>query len=54
MIYQLDYNQEEINYKEEYVQIFQDCGWEYLTDFVGYSYFRKDANKMKEEDEILK
>lgn len=53
VIYQLDYNQEGVNHKEEYVQMFQDCGWEYLTDFVGYSYFRKAANKMKEDEGIF-
>lgn len=43
--YQLDYNKEGIKHKEEYVQMFADCGWEYLFDFVGYSYFRKPESK---------
>ena len=37
--YRLDYNQEGINNKTDYVQMFSDCGWNYLFDFVGYSYF---------------
>lgn len=43
VIYQLDYNQEGIENKSEYVRLFEDCGWEYLFDFVGYSYFRKPS-----------
>ena len=43
VIYQLDYNQEGLAHKSEYVQMFADCGWEYLQDFFGYSYFRKSA-----------
>lgn len=53
VIYQLDYNQEGIAEKAEYVRIFQDCGWEYLMDFVGYSYFRKPLSQMKDEEEIF-
>lgn len=52
VIYQLDYNQEGIEHKTEYVRIFQDCGWEYLQDFVGYSYFRKPVSMMEGEEEI--
>lgn len=26
--------------------MFSDCGWEYLQNYVGYSYFRKAASKM--------
>ena len=38
-VYQLDYNKNSSNI--EYKQLFEDCGWEYLTDCMGYSYFRK-------------
>lgn len=41
MVYQLDYNLDGIAHKAEYTQLFADCGWEYLFDYVGYSYFRK-------------
>lgn len=53
VVYQLDYNQEGMQHKDEYIQMFQDCGWEYITDMVGYSYFRKSVSEMKEEEEIF-
>ena len=51
--YRLDYNQEGIKNKAEYVQMFSDCGWEYLCDFVGYSYFRKEGTAGEEKEEIF-
>ena len=51
--YRLDYNQEGIANKAEYVQMFSDCGWEYLFDFVGYSYFRKASECAEDNDEIF-
>lgn len=51
--YQLDYNQDAANEKEEYIQMFADCGWEYLQDFVGYSYFRKPVGEGEEREEIF-
>lgn len=53
VIYQLDYNEEGLKHKDEYVQMFKDCGWEYLQDFGGYSYFRKPVAKMQGEEEIF-
>lgn len=53
MIYQLDYNPEGTANKDEYIQMFEDCGWEYLLDFVGYSYFRKPVSKMNGVEEIF-
>lgn len=53
VIYQLDYNQEGLANKEEYVRMFADCGWEYLMTFAGYSYFRKPAAEMNGEEEIF-
>lgn len=50
-VYQLDYNQEGRKNEAEYHQMFADCGWEYLTDFVDYSYFRKPASEMTESEE---
>ena len=52
VVYQLDFNQDEAN-KEEYLKMFADCGWEYMQEYVGYSYFRKPVNEMKEEEEIF-
>ncbi len=53
VVYQLDYNQEGITHKAEYVQLFLDAGWEYLFDFVGYSYFRKPVKAMHERESIF-
>ena len=53
VIYQLDYNQEGSEHKDEYLKMFADCGWEYIQEFVGYSYFRKSVADMKEEEEIF-
>ena len=53
MVYQLDYNQNGTAHKREYVQIFADCGWEYMFDFAGYSYFRKPVSQMEGAEEIF-
>ncbi|MDE6863176.1 MAG: DUF2812 domain-containing protein [Eubacterium sp.] len=53
VVYQLDYNPDGISHKSEYVQMFSDCGWEYLQDFAGYSYFRKPACEMNGSEEIF-
>lgn len=33
--------------------MFHDCGWEYMQDFVGYSYFRKPVSLMNGKEEIF-
>ncbi len=53
VVYQLDYNQEGISDRGEYIQMFEDCGWEHITDYVGYSYFRKPISNMTSEEEIF-
>lgn len=53
VIYQLDYNPEGLANRDEYVKMFQDCGWEYLQDYVGYSYFRKPAAETGGTEEIF-
>ena len=53
VIYQLDYNQDGVKNQGEYVQMFEDCGWEYLKEFVGYTYFRKPAAQMEKEENIF-
>ena len=53
VIYQLDYNRDGIAHKDEYVKMFSDCGWEYLQDYTGYSYFRKPIAEMDGEEEIF-
>ena len=53
VVYQLDYNKEGLAHKQEYVQMFRDCGWEHIGDFVDYSYFRKPAAEMREDEGIF-
>lgn len=38
VIYRIDYDQ---TGGDAYIQMFADCGWEYLFDFDESSYFRK-------------
>ena len=53
VVYQLDYNPEGMENKGEYVQMFADCGWEYLQDYLGYSYFRKPQAQMQTNESIF-
>ena len=53
VIYQLDYNREGLSHKAEYVQMFTDCGWEYIQDYAGFCYFRKSACDTKGDEEIF-
>ena len=53
VIYQLDYNPDGVRNQSEYVQMFEDCGWEYLKEFMGYTYFRKPADQMVKEENIF-
>ncbi len=53
MVYRLDYNAEGLKNKEEYVKMFADCGWEYLFDYAGYSYFRKAVTDEDSSPEIF-
>ena len=53
VVYQLDYNQEGSAHKDDYVRLFADCGWEYLMEYAGYSYFRKPASEMNGEEGIF-
>ena len=39
--YQLDFYPMEKSERSSYLQLFKDCGWEHITDFNGFSYFRK-------------
>lgn len=45
VVYQLDYNIDGLAHKDEYLKMFDDCGWEYIQDFLGYSYFRKAVSE---------
>jgi len=52
-IYQLDYNQDSVKNRGEYLTMFRDCGWDYMFDFVGYSYFRKPKSQMDGDEKIF-
>ena len=52
VVYQLDYYKE-LNDRDEYLQMFRDCGWEFVQDNMGYSYFRKPAKEMQSGDEEI-
>ena len=53
VIYQLDYNEDGLAHKEEYLKMFDDCGWQYIQDYMGYSYFRKVVADDGKADEIF-
>lgn len=39
--YQLDFYPMKKSDRASYLQLFKDCGWEHITDFNSFSYFRK-------------
>ena len=53
VVYQLDYNKDGLAHKDEYLKMFEDCGWEYLQDHSGYSYFRKTVSDDGIAEEIF-
>ena len=53
VVYQLDYNKDGLTHKDEYLKMFDDCGWEYIQDYTGYSYFRKAVSENGAEEEIF-
>ena len=44
--YQLDFFPMEKSERASYLQLFKDCGWEHITDFNSFSYFRKHILKL--------
>lgn len=53
VVYQLDYNKDGLAHKDEYLKMFDDCGWEYIQEYVGYSYFRKAVAGDQVAEEIF-
>lgn len=53
VVYQLDYNKDGLAHKDEYLKMFEDCGWEHIQDFLGYSYFRKAVTEDGAAEEIF-
>jgi hypothetical protein len=51
-VYRLDFQSFRKKEREEYLQLFQDAGWEYLGQMSSWQYFRKEA-KPGETNEIF-
>ena len=45
--YQLDFLSHEKSERASYLQLFKDCGWEHITNFNGFSYFRKAHSEIE-------
>ena len=50
--YQLDFYPMEKSERTSYLQLFKDCGWEHITDFNSFSYFRKAHSKVESATEF--
>ena len=50
--YQLDFYPMEKSERASYLQLFKDCGWEHITDFNKFSYFRKAHSEIESEAEF--
>ena len=50
--YQLDFYPMKKSDRASYLQLFKDCGWEHITDFNGFSYFRKLRSGIESEAEF--
>ena len=52
MSYQLDFYPMEKSERVSYLQLFKDCGWKHITDFNGFSYFRKPYSQIESDAEF--
>ena len=50
--YQLDFYPMKKSERASYLQLFKDCGWEHITDFNGFSYFRKSHSEIESNAEF--
>ena len=50
--YQLDFYPMRTSDRTSYLQLFKDCGWEHITDFNGFSYFRKAHSEIESDAEF--
>ena len=50
--YQLDFYPMEKSERTSYLQLFKDCGWEHITDFNSFSYFRKAYSEIESNAEF--
>ena len=52
MAYQLDFRPIKKAERDSYYQLFDDCGWEHITNFNGFSYFRKAHSEIESDAEF--
>ena len=52
MSYQLDFYPMKKSDRASYLQLFKDCGWEHITDFNSFSYFRKAHSEIESNAEF--
>ena len=50
--YQLDFYPMEKSERASYLQLFKDYGWEHITDFNSFSYFRKLHSEIESDAEF--
>lgn len=50
--YQLDFYPMEKSERASYLQLFKDCGWEHITGFNSFSYFRKAHSEIESNAEF--
>ena len=50
--YQLDFYPMKTSERTSYLQLFKDCVWEHITDFNGFSYFRKAHSEIESDAEF--
>ena len=50
--YQLDFHPMKKSERVSYLQLFKDCGWEHITDFNSFSYFRKAHSEIESNVEF--
>ena len=50
--YQLDFYPMEKSERTSYLQLFKDYGWEHITDFNSFSYFRKVHSEIESDAEF--
>ena len=49
MIYRLDFNPQDSQNRESYIQMYKDFGWNYIQDLNGFSYFSKEEDGSDDE-----
>ena len=50
--YQLYFYPMKKSERASYLQLFKDCGWEHITNFNGFSYFRKAHSEIESDAEF--